>query len=83
MLDISRSTLNTKVRLNSIDKVTRRPRVLEYGDGEEAEIQRTLIMRAIALGLWHIDANGDVQDWSLKDPYRGQCPNLLQPRQSS
>lgn len=78
LLSCSPSLIRSRLHEARIDIRTLEPvKPLVYAPGEELEIRRGLIRRAIELGIWHIDDAGDVQPYYRGDPWRGGGPNLL------
>lgn len=81
LLGVSSGIIYSRLKESNIDIDTLEVRPpLAFGPGEELDYQRATIRRALELGLWHIDRFGDIQQYRKDDPWRGQCPNLIQPR---
>ena len=77
-LGISNTLIYARLRSANIDLKTLEPRLpIVFAPGEEEAIRRQLTAKAIALGIWHVDGNGDVQQYYRGDPWKGRVPNLL------
>lgn len=78
LLGVSGSLIYGRLRYANIDLWTLEPKLpLTISMDERTVILRELVKKALELGIWHVDQNGDVQQWREDDPWKGRCPNLL------
>lgn len=68
--------LDARIRRWNLHSYTGRPRIADPVV-QRLDVERAVIERAVKLGIWHIDRNGELQQHDRADPYRGRGPNLF------